>query len=332
MRRPWLTVLMPTYNGAAYLAAALESIAAQKDNDIEILALDDGSTDETLRVLRNYAGQLPVQIVERGRVGSWVANTNYGLSLARGEFVSFLHQDDCWLPGRLAALKAQVALHPSVVLYLHASVFIDARARRLGVWRCPLPHTYRPLPPDRVRERLLVQNFIAIPAPLFRREEALRVGGLDEGLWYTADWDLWLKLAVLGETLYDPQPRACFRVHALSQTMRQSADEAEFRRQHQAVLERHLPACRSGCGRLQPSLPPVSEFSAEVNSALAGSLHRRRPDWLALLGHGLGLGLVGWHRFLRDSRIIERVLARLWVYAPMWRQRSFAALPSALAH
>ncbi len=258
MGRPWLSVLMPTYNGAAYLPPALDSIAVQKYDAIEIIAIDDGSTDETLQILRDYAGKLPLRVIERRRVGSWVANTNYGLSLARGEYVCFLHQDDCWLPGRLAALKTQAAIHPHVVLFLHATIFIDARARQLGVWRCPLPHTYRPLPPERVRERLLVQNFIAIPAPLFRREEALRVGGLDERLWYTADWDLWLKLAAAGETLYDPRPRACFRVHALSQTMRQSSDDAEFRRQHQAVLKRHLPACRSGCGRLQPSLPPVS--------------------------------------------------------------------------
>lgn len=340
MRRPWLSVLMPTYNGAAYLAAALESIVAQKDDDIEIFAVDDGSTDDTLLVLRHYAEKLPLQVVVRGRVGSWVVNTNYGLSLARGEYVCFLHQDDCWLPGRLAALKTQAAVHPQVVLFLHASVFIDAMARRLGVWRCPLPHTYRPLPPDRVRERLLIQNFIAIPAPLFRRETALRLGGMDERLWYTADWDLWLKLATAGDSFYDPRPRTCFRIHELSQTMRQSGDDAEFRRQHRAVLQHHLPACPRRRGRrtdlksfLQAShLPLLAEFSAEVNSALAGSLHRRKPNWVALLRHGLSLGLAGWHRFLRDSRIVERVLARLWVCVPLWSRRLLAPLPSAIAH
>lgn len=332
MRRPWLSVIMPTYNGAEYLPAALESICAQKDDNIEVLAIDDGSTDETLTVLRRYAGNLPMQIVERGRVGSWVANTNYGFSLARGEYVCFLHQDDCWLPGRLAALRALATSHPSVVLFLHAAVFIDAMGRRLGVWRCPLPHTYRPLPPERVRERLLIQNSIAIPAPLFRREEALRVGGLDEQLWYTADWDLWLKLAAAGETLYDPRPRACFRIHALSQTMRQSGDDAEFRRQHQAVLQRHLSSRLGERGRLPPLLHPIAQFSAEVNSALASFLHRRMPDWPALLRYGLHLGPAGWHRFLRDSRILERVFARLWVYAPMEFRGLSTLVSSAFAH
>lgn len=331
MRRPWLSVVMPTYNGAAYLAAALDSIAIQEDDDIEILAIDDGSTDETLSLLKQFTGKLPLRVVARGRMGNWVANTNYGLSLTRGEYVCYLHQDDCWLPGRLSALKAWVAAYPRVTLFLHASFFIDAAGRQLGVWRCPLPRTYRPLSPNVVLERLVIQNFIAVPAPLFHREAALRVGGMDERLWYTADWDLWLKLATAGDTLYDPRPQACFRIHALSQTMRQSRDEAEFRWQHQAVLRRHLPSlCEQK--RLRTLLSPVAEFSAELNSALACSLHRRRPNWIALLRHGLTLGHAGWHRFLRDSRILERIRARLWVCAPVWSRRFSAPFPSSIVH
>ena len=134
MRRPWLSVVMPTYNGAAFLAAALESIAAQKEDDIEVLAVDDGSTDETLALLEHTPGCY-LCVSWRGRVGNWVANTNYGLSLARGEYVCYLHQDDCWLPGRACRAEGEgAAIYPSVVLFLHASVFIDARGRFLGAW------------------------------------------------------------------------------------------------------------------------------------------------------------------------------------------------------
>ena len=318
MGRTWLSVLMPTYNGAAHMAAALDSLAAQVDDDVEVIALDDGSTDETLPLLHRYAKRLPLRIVARGRIGSWVANTNHGLALARGEYVCYLHQDDCWLPHRLSTLKARVTAYPGVALFLHASYFIDAAGRRLGTWRCPLP-PHRPLHSDSVLERLLVQNFIAVPAPLFRREVALDVGAMDERLWYTADWDLWLKLAAAGETFYDPQPLACFRIHALSQTMRQSRDGSEFRRQHEAVLQRHLPAWLRGHADLRPVLPQVAEFAAEVNTALAGSLHQRMPNWVSLLGLGFALGPAGWHRFLRDSRIVERVRARLQTCPLPWR-------------
>ncbi|HWG44485.1 MAG TPA: glycosyltransferase [Gemmataceae bacterium] len=323
MGHTWLSVVMPTYNGAAYLAAALDSIAAQGQDDIEVIALDDGSTDGTLPLLHRYADRLPLRIVARGRIGSWVANTNHGLSLACGEYVCYLHQDDCWLPHRLATLKARTAAHPEVTLFLHASVFIDATGQQLGTWRCPLS-PYRSLRPDSVLERLLVQNFIAIPAPLFRREAALRVGGMDERLWYTADWDFWLKLAAAGETLYDPRPLACFRVHALSQTVRQSRDSGAFRRQHEVVLQRHLPGWLRRHAELQAILPQVAEFSTELNTALTGSLHGQIPNLVALLGRWLALGPVGWHRFLRDSRIAERVLARLRTCPLPWAWAGFA--------
>ena len=99
MRSPWLSVIMPTYNGASYLSAALESIAIQLEKDIEVIVVDDGSTDRTISIIRAYTHRFPLRIVERNHSGNWVANTNMGLSLARGEYVSFLHQDDSpWLP------------------------------------------------------------------------------------------------------------------------------------------------------------------------------------------------------------------------------------------
>src|SRR5438093_1415934 len=83
MSDPWLSVIVPTYNGAAYLAHALDSIAGQRDEHMEVIAIDDGSADTTPQILRGYARWLPLRIFHR-RVGNWVANTNYGLSSAGG--------------------------------------------------------------------------------------------------------------------------------------------------------------------------------------------------------------------------------------------------------
>jgi GT2 family glycosyltransferase len=353
MARPWLSVVMPTYNGAAYLVAALDSIAVQRDDDIEVIAVDDGSTDATRAVLEGYAGRLPLRIVARPRVGNWVANTNHGLDLARGEYVGFLHQDDCWLPGRLPALKRRLADAPDAVLVVHASWFIDAAGRRLGVWRCPLPATAVGLPPTTVIDRLLVQNFIAVPAAVFRRDAALRAGRLDESLWYTADWDWWLRLAAGGTTLYCPRPLTALRVHAASQTAVRTTWADELRRQLETVLERHLqglagstrrvarPESSKGVGDSTPfedsgratqgaaltsrdsvatwpragrdveATSRTARFAVEVNLALAALAHRQRPDWRRLAGALRTMGLSGWPRFLRDSRLVERVGARL---------------------
>jgi hypothetical protein len=308
MSDPWLSVIVPTYNGAPYLAQALASIEGQHASGLEVIAVDDGSTDATLAVLESYAHRLPLRVFARSRVGNWVANTNYGLVEARGRYVCFLHQDDLWLPGRLRVLRSLLAREPQAALLLHPSRYVDARGRWLGVWRCPLPA--RRLGPGLVVERLLVQNFIAVPAPLFSREAALRAGGMDESLWYTADWDFWLKLAAAGPTVYHPRPLAAFRIHPLSQTAQGVARADDMRRQMETVLAKHLARWEAAHpGR--DEVGQAARLSAAVNHALAACAHGRRPNVLGLARRFLALGPAGWYRFFRDSRLVERVTARL---------------------
>jgi GT2 family glycosyltransferase len=304
--KPWLSVVVPTFNGAAFLPAALEGIRRQGDLDLEVIAVDDGSSDATLAVLDSWASRLPLRVVRRDHTGSWVANSNHGLAQARADHVCFLHQDDLWLSDRLRVVKPLLVGDPRTVLVLHASWFIGPDGRRLGRWRCPLPTRPGGLEPDRVVERLLVQNFIAMPAPIFRRDAAMRVGGMDERLWYTADWDLWLKLAGAGKTVYCPRALAAFRIHPQSQTVRRTTGAADLRRQLEIVLDRHLTAWKGNVEVLR-----AARFSVEVNLALAARAHGQWPDWRALSRRGLALGLAGWHRYLRDSRLAERLRARL---------------------
>jgi hypothetical protein len=306
MNAPWLSVVMPTYNGSAFLAAALESLCAQPAADeLEVIAVDDGSQDETLTILQTYSSRLPLRVVARPRTGNWVASTNWGLRVARGAYACLLHQDDLWLEGRLHALRAALDAVPDVDLVVHPSRFIDARGTCLGSWRCPLPPGR--VDPALMLERLIVQNFLAVPAPTFRRELALKVGGMDESLWYTADWDLWLKLCRGSTVLHRPEPLAAFRIHAESQTAQLSSRAGDLRLQLETVLRRHLGAAAEA----DPRLASVAEFSVELNVALADSLHRRRAPWPRLAGGFLALGPAGWKRYLRDSRIAERVGARL---------------------
>ncbi len=308
MTTPWLSVIVPTCNGEAYLASTLASIASQAAPDIEVVAVDDGSSDATLSMLQSYADRLQLRVFARRRLGNWVASTNFGLAQATGKYACFLHQDDTWLPGRIGKMRRLVADHPQAALFLHPCRYIDGQGRALGCWRSPLQAG--PSSAATVVERLLVQNFIAVPAPLFEREAALRGGGLDETLWYTADWDFWLRLAAKGTTVYHPEVLAAFRVHPLSQTARGVARDGEMRQQIENALAKHLPAWEAA----HPGRKDVSQaarMSLEVNHALAGCAHGRVPNLLSLTRHGLALGRAGWYRFLRDSRIVERVAARL---------------------
>ena len=308
--RPWLSVVMPTFNGERYVARALTSVAAQEDPGLEVVLVDDGSTDGTLGIARSFRDMLRLRIFEQEHGGNWVASTNRGLYAAEAAHVSFLHQDDEWLPGRAAAIRAALRRFGPQTLLLHPVWFIDARGRRVGTWRCPLSAD-TPLSKRDVVGALLVQNFVCIAGTVFPRSTACAVGGLDEDLWYTADWDLWLRLVKGVEAVvYIPTPLASFRLHPSTITSTWSSRLPEFRRQLETVLDRYLAEWVVG-GTDPRRVEDAARFSVEVNVALAALSHGK-PIQVVRLGRALaGLGIRGWRTYLRDSRLVERVVARL---------------------
>jgi hypothetical protein len=159
-------------------------------------------------------------------------------------------------------------------------------------------------------EKLLIQNFIAIPAPIFKREIAEVVGSLDQASWYTADWDFWLKVACCGSSVYYPKPLTAFRIHPSSQTIVRSSYLNDFPSQLEDAAEQHLKTWRVSQSRKESS-SKIAYFSILVNTSLAGSFHGNHQYMFKLLGNFVMLGPIGGHRYLRDSRIWERVSARL---------------------
>ncbi len=309
MNAPWLTVAMTTYNAGVYLKAALDSVAAQADDGVEVVVVDDGSADDTIAILESYRRRLDLRVIARSHTGNWIASMNEGLHTGRGRYACFLHHDDVWLPGRLEAARSAVAGDPEAVLLMSPSWFVDPAGARLNLWRCPLPEGRSPSP-EFVVERLLVQNFIAVPAPVFRRGVALEVGGLDEENWHSADWDFWLKLAAAGPTTYVGRPLTGYRIHPVAATWRGTGRAAAYRWQMDNVLDRHFAAWE-GRRPARRAVQRVARLSVEANLCLAAYAHGHRPGWSGVAGRFLALGPAGWHRYFRDSRIVERVGARL---------------------
>ncbi len=308
----WLSVIMPSYNGAPYLPAALDSLVAQGRADFEVIAVDDGSTDGTQEILHSYASRLPMKIISRQHEGNWIANTNRGMAVAKGRYLCILHQDDTWEPGRVQALRRLFDRWPEADLLLHPSWYIDPHGKRVGLWRCPFARVSGYLQPKEVLARLLVQDFLAACAPVFRKEVAAEVGWMDETLWYTGDWDFWLKLAGIGRTLYYPAPLISFRIHPLSQTSLGADGSERICQQYETVLSRHLLNGRWPQPNLK-RLSRVARFSAELNLALMRKMNGRPVKWLDLCSRFVTLGMGGWYRYFRDSRIMDRGLSRLRV-------------------
>jgi glycosyltransferase involved in cell wall biosynthesis len=298
---------MPVHGGERWLEATLSSVAGQDCTGIELVILDSSPDDDCSTIAKSFANRLQIRYEHMPTMTSWTAKTNLAVERAKASHVSILHQDDLWLPERVKAMRDALAAFPNAALLLNPSYIVDESGRKLGLWRCPLRHD-RLLSASEVIEPLLVQNFIAMPAPVIRRDDWRAVGGMDEALWYTPDWDLYLKLARTGRTVYRGSASTAFRIHGTSLTVAGSADSRDFEAQLNLVLQRHvdqLPAARRA--EVERRATASIAVNCELALAAAGSSRAllRACTTVLLLGPRQAI------RYLRDSRIMERALPRL---------------------
>jgi len=298
-RRPFLSVAMPVHGGGDWLDAALASIMPEHREDLEILIRDSTPGQSRADVVERHADRLCIDYAYVPEIASWTRKTNLAIAAATAPHACTLHQDDLWLDDRLAVAREMIAGHPDASLLLTPSLIVDDKGRRLSQWRPPFPPGQ--ISPPAYRSLLLVQNSIAIPAPIFRRDAYLAVGGLDETLWYTPDWDLWLKLGGHGPVAYDSRPVTAFRIHGGSLTMK--GDRQEIAEQLDIILSRHLPA--------NARTARISRASARINALLAQASSENPLALFRALGTFLALGPIDAGRYIRYSRIIERLLPRL---------------------
>jgi glycosyltransferase involved in cell wall biosynthesis len=303
---PWLTVIIPSHQGEAWIDQALRSLVAEPADGIEVLVIDSSPNSLTRDLADGYSDRLDIRVFERCDLASWQAKTNFGVESARSDHLCWLGVDDVWLPGRAAAVRTWIAAAPLAQLHLAPVTIIDKDGRQLGVWRCPLPAD-RAVPASLVLERLLVQNFISAPAPVFRRDAWLGCGGLDTELWYTADWDIWLKLAACGPVYYHSAVTIGFRIHAGSLTASGSRNVDDFSRQMSIVLERHVPKIGAGSNGVERAARASIAVNCALAAAAAGDLGRLPRAVMDVLR----LGPAGIGRYLRDSRILDRVAPRV---------------------
>lgn len=299
MERPLLSVVMPVHAGEPWLDATLASIAQLPDAPVEVIIRDSTPATSCEHIVQRHASRLRIDYAYLPEVASWTRKTNMAVEAANAEHVAMLHQDDLWLPARLDVVTDMIARAPDAALLVTSAQIVDDFGRVLGEWRPPF--AAGAVAPDACRDDLLIQNSIALPAPVFRRDAYLAAGGLDESLWYTPDWDLWLKLSDRGRVLYDPRPTVAFRIHRGSLTM--TGDRSEFAEQLAIVLDRYLPS-----GGREARL---CRASARINILLARAAAGEATAALKALLAVLRLGPRGIMRYLHASRLPERLLPRL---------------------
>jgi glycosyltransferase involved in cell wall biosynthesis len=188
---PTVSVIIPTYNRAAFLREAIESVRAQTYQDWELIVVDDGSTDDAPAVMERFTGQEPrIRYIRQQNGGATVA-LNRGLRDARGEYIAILDDDDRWLPEKLSRQVDYLVRHADEAGVFCFAAVVDRQGNRLDTVIPP-----RDIRPD--LEALLSWRTIWTPSlTLVRRSVLQRVQGFDERLKIGYDRDLWIR--VLGE-------------------------------------------------------------------------------------------------------------------------------------
>ncbi len=204
-RSPSVTMLIPTFDRAELLGEAIDSLLAQDHPRLEVLVLDDGSTDRTPELLADYARACPDRFrwTRHENVGQ-ARTLNRGFELAEGELVGFLSSDDVLLPGAVSKLAAAFAAEPEVVVAYSAWEYVDAVGQRLD----------RVMPVEFSVEHAIASSDPVIgPGALVRREAIARVGGWDPEIRYSADFEFWLRVAAVGPFRRVPEVLARYRWH-----------------------------------------------------------------------------------------------------------------------
>jgi glycosyltransferase involved in cell wall biosynthesis len=185
LSQPLVSVILPTYNRAWILGEAIESVLAQDYPRMELIVVDDGSTDDTPDLLAAYGDRLRCICQDNSGVS---AARNAGIRTARGDLIALLDSDDTWLPGKLTAQVAYFNDHPEALICQTEEIWI-----RNGVRVNPGKRHRKEA--GMIFERSLALCLVSPSAVMLRKSLLNEVGLFDEDLPACEDYDLWLRIA-----------------------------------------------------------------------------------------------------------------------------------------
>jgi glycosyltransferase involved in cell wall biosynthesis len=205
---PRVTVLLTCYNHFRYLPEALEGVRKQTFRDYEIIAIDDGSKDETREWL---AKQPDVRCVFNEQNLGTYETLNVGLRIARGEFIAVLNDDDVWLPNKLARQVELLDGHPGVGLVHTGGHFIDGDGKQTE--GNPLGFAFPRFETGDILLGLVYENKIIASAALARRACFDEGGGFNREYFGSGDWEMWFRIAERWHVGFVDEPLTLYRVH-----------------------------------------------------------------------------------------------------------------------
>ena len=206
--QPEITVLMPAYNAERFIALAIESVLCQSYGNFELLIIDDGSNDNTQRIIENYSDSRIRLLINQKNLGL-VAVRNQGIKECRGKYIALLDADDIALPARFEQQKKFLDTHPTVGLIGSAVALINEKGAKKGVtWKSGLPT-------EEISIALLFRNQFA-QSSIMARREILEENPYTDGFAPAEDYELWSRIAKKSSLWNLPKTLVLYRVHNAS--------------------------------------------------------------------------------------------------------------------
>ncbi|MFM2383943.1 MAG: putative glycosyltransferase EpsE [Candidatus Parcubacteria bacterium] len=206
-KSPILSIILPAYNAATYIAETIESVLHQDYTNFELLIIDDGSTDTTAQVVHPFTSDQRVIYIKNEYNIGLIQTLNKGISLAKGKYIGRIDADDIWHnPHKISMQMEYFDIHPDTVLLGTSAIAIDQDGTEL------FDMNY--ISGERtIRNRLLSGNQFIHPSVIFSKEIALGSGGfLPEDI-YVEDYGLWLRMGTLGHIDNIALPLMKYRIH-----------------------------------------------------------------------------------------------------------------------
>jgi glycosyltransferase involved in cell wall biosynthesis len=305
---PLVSIVIPAYNHAGYLDEAIQSILCQDYTKIELIVLDDGSTDNTRTVLEKYTGKFHWET----QTNMGQANTlNKGWQMSMGQILSYLSADDVLLPTAVSTSVECLEANPDVVLTYCDFNLIDPQSRIIRRSAAP-EFSYRDM----------VIKLICHPGPgvFFRRSAFQAAGFWNSALRQMPDYDYWLRLGLFGKFHRIPGVLASFRLHTESQT---------FAKADPSKSEEPLRIIRSYFQR--DNIP--AEIRAAKNEALSNAhlvtaqLHLRSGRIRAGYDNFIQAFAIYPRNFLANKtlRLVLNALFKRTAYMALWKLKDFLA-------
>src|SRR5512138_190537 len=205
---PKVSIVTPSYNQGQFLEATIQSVLAQDYPNIEYIIVDAGSKDCSVEIIRKYQQHLAWWVSEKDK--GHADGLNKGFSHATGEILAWLNSDDIYLPNAISEAVAILMDHPDVGMVYGDADLIDDAGLSAGQFGS-----------KQTSYRQMLRGSVHIPqATTFWRADLWhQVGHLDLSLFFSFDYDLWVKIAKVSKVLYVPKRWAKFRIHSAGKTI-----------------------------------------------------------------------------------------------------------------